>query len=58
MKLVGVREVQLRLRELVARAQKECVVITRHGRAVAAVIGIDGMSMEDVVNKYANKVRR
>jgi prevent-host-death family protein len=39
---------QKRLRECVDAAQKEHVVVTRHGRPAAIVIGIEGHDWEDV----------
>lgn len=49
MKLVGVREAQQQLSGLVAVSQKESVVLTRHGRPVAVLTGVEGQDLEDVL---------
>jgi antitoxin (DNA-binding transcriptional repressor) of toxin-antitoxin stability system len=46
---INVRDFQKRIRETVETAQKERVVLTRHGDPVALVIGLQGMEWEDVV---------
>lgn len=49
MKLVGIRDAQATFPALVAEAQKERVIVTRHGRPVAILTGIDGMDLENVI---------
>jgi prevent-host-death family protein len=48
-KLIGVRQVQAELGELLARSQKERVLITRHGKPVALVTGVEKLDLEDIV---------
>ena len=49
MKTVTVRELQKKIRECVDAAQRDRIVITRHGRPAAVVIGVQGYDWEDVV---------
>ena len=49
MKTVTVRDLQKRVRECVDIAQDDRVVITRHGRPAAVLVGIEGEEWEDVV---------
>ena len=49
MKTINVRDFQKRIRETVETAQRERIVLTRHGEPVALVIGLEGMDWEDVV---------
>jgi prevent-host-death family protein len=51
MKLIGIREARERLSAMVTRAQRERVVLTRHGRPAALLIGIEGKDLEEVVLK-------
>jgi len=48
MNTITVRNLQQQGRQTVDAAQKERVVITRHGRPAAIVIGIEGYDWEDV----------
>jgi prevent-host-death family protein len=48
-KTIAVRDLQKRIRECVDLAQKEEVVITRHGQPAAIVIGVEGRNWEDVL---------
>jgi len=48
-KVVPLREAKQGLSATVDDAQKERVLITRHGRPAAVVIGVEGQSMEDVL---------
>ena len=48
MKTISVRDLQKRVRETVEISQKEKVVITRHGRPAAIVVGVEGSDWEDV----------
>jgi len=47
--MVGVREAQAKLSELVSRSQKERIILTRHGKPVAVISGVEGMDVEDVL---------
>ena len=49
MRTINVRDLQKRIRECVIAAQKEKIVITRHGRPAAIVIGVEGQDWEDIV---------
>ena len=49
MKTISVRDLQKKIRECVDIAQKEHVVLTRHGQPAAIVIGVEGYDWEDVV---------
>lgn len=49
MKTMNVRDFQKKIRETVETAQKQRVVLTRHGDPVALLIGLEGMEWEDVV---------
>ena len=51
MKLIGIREARERLSALVARAQRERLVLTRHGKPAALLIGIEGEDLEEVLLK-------
>ncbi len=47
MKTINVRELQLKIRETLAAAQKDRVVVTRHGKPVTLVTGVEGYDWED-----------
>jgi prevent-host-death family protein len=49
MKTVTARELQKKIRECIDAAQRDRIVITRHGRPAAIVIGVQGCDWEDVV---------
>ena len=49
MKLVGLREAKQGLNALVAHAQRERVLLTRHGRPVALLIGVEGQDLETIM---------
>jgi PHD/YefM family antitoxin component YafN of YafNO toxin-antitoxin module len=50
MKMVGVREIALRgVTACVDEAQKEGIVITKHGKPAAVMIGVEGYDVEDVM---------
>lgn len=48
MKTISVRNLQRRTSECVDIAQKESIVVTRHGRPAAIVVGVHGHDWEDV----------
>lgn len=48
MKTVSVRDFQKRVRECVDESQKQRVVVTRHGRPAAVLVGVEGDDWEDV----------
>ena len=49
MRFVGVREAQVHLSGIVNRAQKERVILTRHGRPIAILTGLAGKDLEEVL---------
>ncbi|MBI2899967.1 MAG: type II toxin-antitoxin system prevent-host-death family antitoxin [Planctomycetes bacterium] len=48
MKTVNVRDLQKKVRRCMQVAQKERVVVTRHGKPIAIVTGVDGYDWEDL----------
>lgn len=49
MKTVTVRDLQKRVKECVDEAQQDRVVITRHGRPAAVIVGVEGEDWEAVI---------
>lgn len=49
MKTVALREARQSLSGFVAHAQRERVLITKHGKPAALVIGVEGQDLEDVL---------
>jgi len=49
MKTVALREAKQSLSGFVAHAQRERVLITKHGKPAALVIGVEGQDLEDVL---------
>lgn len=49
MKTINVRDLQKQIRQCVDLAQREHVVVTRHDRQAAVVIGVEGKDCEDVL---------
>jgi len=49
MKRATVQDLQKRANELVAKAQKDWVVITRYGKPAAVLVGVDKQDWESVV---------
>jgi prevent-host-death family protein len=49
MKTVALREAKQSLSGYVKHAQRERVLITRHGKPAALVIGVEGQEIEDVL---------
>jgi prevent-host-death family protein len=49
MKFVGVREAAASLSGLVEKAQTERVVLTRHGKPVALLTGLEGKDLDQVL---------
>jgi prevent-host-death family protein len=48
MKTINVRDLQKKIRHAMTVAQKERVVVTRHGKPLAVVTGVDGYDWEDL----------
>jgi prevent-host-death family protein len=49
MKTITVRDLQKKVRECVNAAQTDRVVITRHGKPAAVLVGVEGTDWETVV---------
>ena len=49
MKTINVRELQKNVRKCVVASQSDRVVVTRHGRPAAVLIGVEGRDWEDVL---------
>ena len=49
MKSIGLKEAKAHLSEFVDKAQHERILITRHGRPAALVIGVEGHDIERIV---------
>lgn len=49
MRSVTVRDLQKRVKECVDHAQEDRVVITRHGKPAAVLVGVEGEDWESVV---------
>ncbi len=49
MKTIPVRDLQKKIKECVDQAQLDRVVITRHGKPAAMLVGVEGEEWEDVV---------
>ena len=49
MKTVTVRDLQKSVRECVDTAQEDRVVITRHGKPAAVLVGVEGEEWETIV---------
>ena len=49
MKVVAVREAKASLSEYIEEAQRDRVLITRHGKPAALVIGVEGEALEDLL---------
>lgn len=49
MKTMNVRDLQKKIRKCIEAAQKGGVVLTRHGKPVAVLTGVEGLDWEDLV---------
>ena len=49
MKTISVRDLQKNVKDCVDESQKDRVVITRHGKPTAVLVGVEGEDWEDVV---------
>ncbi len=49
MKTVSVRDLQKKVKKCVEESQKDRVVITKHGKPAAVLVGVEGEDWEDVV---------
>ena len=58
MKTISVRELQKCIKDCVDHSQKACVVVTRHGRPSAVLIGVEGKDWEQVVTQTAPELSK
>ncbi len=58
MKTISVRELQKCIKECVEHSQKACVVVTRHGRPSAMIIGVEGKDWEHLVTHTAPELAK
>ncbi len=49
MKTVTARDLQKKVKECVDLSQSEKVVVTRHGKPAAVLVGVEGKDWEDIV---------
>ena len=49
MKVVAVREAKASLSEYIDKAQRDRVLITKHGKPAALIIGVEGEDLEDLL---------
>ncbi len=49
MKTINVRDLQKNVRKCVVASQNDRVVITRHGKPAAVMVGVEGRDWEDVL---------
>ena len=49
MKTINVRDLQKNVRKCMVASQKDRVVITRHGKPAAVLVGVEGRDWEDVL---------
>ena len=49
MKSVTARDLQKKVKECVDLSQSERVVVTRHGKPAAVLVGVEGKDWEDIV---------
>ena len=58
MKTIAVRELQKCIKECVDHSQKSCVVVTRHGRPSAILIGVEGRDWEELITRTAPELAK
>jgi prevent-host-death family protein len=49
---MSLRETKARLSEAVAASQGSYVLVTRHGKPAAVIVGVDGEDVLDVVKRF------
>ena len=49
MKTVTIRDLQKKVKDCVDEAQQEHLVITRHGKPTAVLVGVEGQEWENVI---------
>jgi len=50
---MSLREAKARLSEAVASSQGSYVLVTRHGRPAAVIVGVAGVDLLDVAKRFA-----
>ena len=58
MKTISVRDLQKKVKECVDYAQEDRVVITRHGKPAAVLLGVEGRNWDDLVLETDPKLWR
>jgi prevent-host-death family protein len=56
MKTITVRDLQKSIKEAVESAQRERVVVTRHGKPAAVLLGVEGRDWETVVLETSSEL--
>jgi prevent-host-death family protein len=51
MKIVNLRDAKATLSSVIDEAQQERVLITRHGKPTALIIGVEGEDLEDLLTR-------
>ncbi len=49
MKFVSIREAKAQFSECLEHAQQDAIVITKHGKPTAVIVGAEGKELQDVV---------
>jgi prevent-host-death family protein len=55
---MSLREAKARLSEAVAASQGTYVLLTRHGKPTALIVGVDGVDVLDVAKRFASILGR
>ena len=50
---MSLRETKARLSEAVSASQGTYVLVTRHGKPTAIIVGVDGVALFDVAKRFA-----
>jgi prevent-host-death family protein len=58
MKTVGLRDARDALSEYVDASQRDSVVIMRHGKPAAVIVGVEGEEMEEVLVQFSLAAKR
>ena len=49
MKIIGIKQLRAAAAEYIAESQDDRVIITRHGKPVAVLTGVEGADLEEVL---------
>jgi len=55
---ISIREAKAHLSEMIGAAQGAYVLITRHGRPTAVLVGVEGSDALDVVQRFSKRTRK